>query len=284
MLGGRQFGSELLYCCAMKVVVKVGTSLIAPGGRIATEWMRALVDQLDLVQHEYLIVSSGAIACGMAGLGLRTKPSEVQQMQACAAVGQSALMHTYEQLFYGKKKVAQLLLTSDDFSSPARYRNLCNTLSHLLRLSVIPVVNENDSVSVRELVGSFGDNDELSALLALAVRADWLLLLTNVDGFYLQGNGGGKKIVRTVRRFTPALEDACKGKSKLGTGGMASKLRAARLAVSAGVHVVIANGTKPGVIRQAFDRRTGTYFPPQLGKNGAGYLDGIQILSRFADR
>lgn len=267
----------------MKVVVKIGTSLIAPNGRIATEWMRGLVDQLDLARHEYLIVSSGAIACGMAGLGLRSRPSEVQQMQACAAVGQSALMHTYEQLFYGKKKVAQLLLTSDDFSSPARYRNLCNTLRHLLRLGVIPVVNENDSVSVRELVGAFGDNDELSALVALAVRADWLLLLTNVDGFYLPAAGNHKKPVRTIKRFTPALEEACRGKSKLGTGGMISKLRAARLASAAGVRVTIANGTGPGVIQQAFDRRTGTYFPPQSGKGGAAYLDGLQILSRFAD-
>ena len=112
-------------------------------------------------------------------------------MQACAAVGQSKLMHTYERLFFGKKVVAQLLLSSDDFTSPVRYRNLQNAFAELLALGVVPIVNENDSVSVRELEGAFGDNDELSSLLATAVKADWLLLLTNVDGF-LVPNGRKK--------------------------------------------------------------------------------------------
>src|ERR1700741_3763199 len=175
----------------MRCVVKVGTSLIAPGGRIDTNRMRALVDQLDLTGNEYLIVSSGAIASGMSKLRLGEKPTSVPLMQACAAVGQSLLMHTYEQLFFGKKVVAQLLLSSDDFTSPIRYRNLQNALHELLDLGVVPVVNENDSVSVRELVGAFGDNDELSSLLAKAGKADWLLLLTDVDGFYVVD--GGKK-------------------------------------------------------------------------------------------
>ena len=168
----------------MRLVVKVGTSLIAPGGRIDTVRMRALVDQLDLSCHEYLIVSSGAIAAGMLNLGLKEKPTKVPLMQACAAVGQSVLMHTYERLFFGKKLVAQLLLSSDDFTTPIRYKNLQNTLQQLLKLGVVPVVNENDSVSIRELEGAFGDNDELSGLLATAVKADWLLLLTDVDGFF----------------------------------------------------------------------------------------------------
>src|ERR1051326_3595812 len=169
----------------MRLVIKVGTSLIAPSGRIDTKRLRSLVDQLDLPNHEFLIVSSGAIAAGMAHLGLKERPASVPLMQACAAVGQSALMHTYEQLFFGKKNVAQLLLSSDDFTSPVRYKNLQNALAELLKLGVVPVVNENDSVSVRALVGAFGDNDELSALLATAVKADWLLLLTDVDGFYV---------------------------------------------------------------------------------------------------
>src|SRR6516162_7095102 len=159
----------------MRLVIKVGTSLIAPGGCIDTNRMRALVDQLDLSKHEFLIVSSGAIASGMAHIGLSDKPTAVPLMQACAAVGQSLLMHTYEQLFFGKKVVAQLLLASDDFTSPIRYKNPQNALHELLQLGVVPIVNENDSVSVRELVGAFGDNDELSALLATAVKADWLL-------------------------------------------------------------------------------------------------------------
>src|SRR5215467_13778208 len=195
----------------MRLVIKVGTSLIAPGGRIDTVRMRALVDQLDLSRHEYLIVTSGAIASGMASLGLSERPSDVPLMQACAAVGQSLLMHTYERLFFGKKVVAQLLLSSDDFTSPVRYRNLQNALGELLALGVVPIVNENDSVSVRELEGAFGDNDELSALLATTVKADWLLLLTNVDGFLVPNGKKKPKIQRVIRNLTPELEAQCNG-------------------------------------------------------------------------
>ena len=246
----------------MRVVVKIGTSLIAPGGRIDTRWMRSLVDQLDLVRHDYVLVSSGAIACGLSSLGISHKPRQLDLMQASAAVGQSQLMHTYERLFFGKKVVAQLLLSSDDFSSPVRYRNLCNTLNRLLRMRVLPIVNENDSVSVRELEGAFGDNDELSALVAAAVHANWLVLLTNVDGFYHQNGRGKPKLVRVIKRVTPGLEANCSGKSQHGRGGMRSKLRAALRATASGIHVGIANGTEPGVIPLMLNRRIGTYFPP----------------------
>ena len=123
----------------MRLVIKVGTSLIAPGGRIDTRQLRSLVDQLELSRDEILIVSSGAIASGMANLGLKERPTTVPLMQACAAVGQSALMHTYEQLFFGKKTVAQLLLSNDDFTSDIRYKNLQNTLRQLLKLGVVPI-------------------------------------------------------------------------------------------------------------------------------------------------
>jgi len=231
----------------MRLVIKVGTSLIAPGGRIDTRRLRSLVDQLDLPHHEFLIVSSGAIASGKAHLGLKAGPSSVPLMQACAAVGQSALMHTYEQLFFGKKIVAQLLLSNDDFTSTARYKNLQNTLNQLLRLGVVPIANENDSVSVRELEGAFGDNDELSALLAAAVEADWLLLLTDVDGFYVP-NAKQPRLKRTIRKLTPAMEALCNGHGKLGRGGMRSKLRAAKMASDAGVRVAIVNGRDPEAI------------------------------------
>jgi len=247
----------------MRVVVKIGTGLIAPGGTIDFNWMRSLVDQLDLAHHEYVLVSSGAIASGLASLNIKRRPKLLRLMQASAAVGQSRLMHTYERLFFGKKLVAQLLLSSDDFMSPARYKNLCNTLDQLLRLGVLPIVNENDSVSVRELEGAFGDNDELSALVASAVKADWLILLTNVDGF-LRSNGrdGKPQVVRTIRRVTPALEAECGSKSTLGRGGMRSKLRAALRATASGIHVSIANGRTPRVISQVLQHRLGTYFPP----------------------
>ncbi|MGH9513856.1 MAG: glutamate 5-kinase [Terriglobales bacterium] len=248
----------------MRLVIKVGTSLIAPGGSVNTATMRTLVDQLEPSRHEYLIVTSGAIASGMANLGLRKRPSTVPLMQACAAIGQSALMNTYERLFFGKKVVAQLLLSSDDFTSPVRYKNLQNALHELLTLGVVPIVNENDSVSVRELVGAFGDNDELSALLATAVKADWLLLLTDVDGFYIS-NGKRRRLLRTVRVLTPQMEALCDGKSKLGTGGMRSKLRAAKAASEAGVSVAIVNGRNANAISRALERKIGTYFPPQRG-------------------
>lgn len=249
----------------MRLVVKVGTSVIAPSGRIDTTRMRTVIDQLEPSRHEYLIVTSGAIASGMSNLGLSERPATVPLMQACAAVGQSVLMHTYERLFFGKKIVAQLLLSSDDFTSPVRYKNLQNALHELLKLDVIPVVNENDSVSVRELVGAFGDNDELSALLARAVKADWLLLLTDVDGFYVP-NGKRTRLLRTVRKLTPQMEALCNGKGKLGTGGMRSKLRAARAASEAGVNVAIVNGRDANAISGAIERRIGTYFPPASRK------------------
>jgi glutamate 5-kinase len=200
----------------------------------------------------------------MAHLRLKHRPASVPLMQACAAVGQSALMHTYEQLFFGKKTVAQLLLSSDDFTSPVRYKNLQNTLRQLLRLGVVPIVNENDSVSVRELVGAFGDNDELSALLAAAVEADWLLLLTDVDGF-LMPNGRRPRLIRRIEKLTPAMESLCNGRGKLGRGGMRSKLKAAKAASEAGVQVAIVNGRDSQAIAKALSRKIGTYFPAKGG-------------------
>ncbi len=258
----------------MRIVVKIGTSTIAPGGVINVQRMRALVDQLDLTHHEYLLVTSGAIACGMSAIGLTERPRDVPRMQACAAVGQSMLMRLYERLFYGKKPVAQLLLTSDDFTSPLRYQNLQNALHELLKLGAVPIVNENDSVSVQELEGAFGDNDQLSSLLATAVHADWLILLTDVDGFYMpvasQSGKLGKidknakrKLVRTIRKITPAIEAACGGTSNLGRGGMISKLHSARTASENGVSVAIVSGQHPHAIPAAIERKTGTYFPPQ---------------------
>jgi glutamate 5-kinase len=252
-----------------RLIIKIGSSVIAPRGRLDPSRLRALVDQLDLIHNEHVIVTSGAIACGATVIGADSTPSQVVPMQAAAAVGQSQLMHTYERLFFGKKVVAQLLLSSDDFNSSMRYRNLCNTLEELLRLGVLPIVNENDSVSIRELEGAFGDNDELSALLARAVKADWLILLTDVDGFYLRnGHEGQSKLLRRVSRITSRMEAECNGKGDFGRGGMKSKIRAARIATAGGTHVAIANGSFPNVIPLAIKHRAGTYFPPQRVKGG----------------
>lgn len=250
-----------------RLIIKIGSGVIAPAGRLDPSRVRALVDQLDLAHDEHVIVTSGAIACGTSVIAADSAPSQLVRMQAAAAVGQSQLMHTYERLFFGKKLVAQLLLSSDDFDSSVRYRNLCNTLEELLRLKVLPIVNENDSVSVRELEGAFGDNDELSALLARAIKADWLILLTDVDGFYRRnGHEGESKLLRRISRITPRLEAECNGKGELGRGGMKSKLRAASIATAAGTHVAIANGSHPNVIPLVLKHRVGSYFPPQRGE------------------
>ena len=250
----------------MRLVIKIGSNVIAPGGKLNPSPVRSLVDQLDLDHHEHVIVTSGAIACGASLIGTHHNPRRVIGMQAAAAVGQSQLMHTYEQLFFGKKVVAQLLLSSDDFSSAIRYRNLCRTIDELLRLKVLPIVNENDVVSVRELEGAFGDNDELSALLARAVKADWLILLTDTDGFYLHNGSSRAKLLRSIKRVTPALLAECNGKGDLGRGGMQSKLRSAQMVAAAGTHVAIANGCKPNVIPLVLKHKAGTYFPPQRQK------------------
>jgi len=250
----------------VRLVVKIGTSLVAGGGRIDIGRLRTVIDQLDLSLHEFLIVSSGAIGSGMLKLSMKERPTNVPLMQACAAVGQSLLMHTYEQLFFGKKVVGQLLLSSDDFTSPARYKNLQNALQELLKLNVVPIINENDSISVRELVGAFGDNDELSALVAKAVEADWLLLLTDVNGFYVSNGSKRPRLLRTVKNVTPAMEALCSGQGKLGTGGMRSKLCAAKSASQAGIRVSIVDGRHPHAIAWALRRKIGTYFPPRRGR------------------
>lgn len=255
-------GRQVCERWAMRVVVKIGTSVIALHGRIDINRMRTLVDQFDWSEHEYLIVTSGAIASGMSNLGFKWRPKTVPLMQACAAVGQSLLMHTYEQLFFGKKVVAQLLISSDDFTSPIRYRNLQNTLRQLLRMNVVPIVNENDSVAVQELAGAFGDNDQLSSLLAAAVEAQWLVILSDVDGFCVPNGRKGPRLLRVVRRITPAMEALCNGHGPLGRGGMHSKLQAARFGTEAGIHVAIVNGSHPQAIPLALRHRLGTYFPP----------------------
>ncbi len=262
---GRQQPLGKITAHEMRIVIKIGSSVIAPKGRIDTNQLRNLVDQFDLSRHEYLIVSSGAVASGMSRLSLGERPTGVPLMQACAAVGQSLLMHTYEQVFFGKKTVAQLLLSNDDFTSPVRYKNLQNALQRLLKLGVVPIVNENDSVSVGEieLLAAFGDNDQLSALVATAVQAEWLLMLTNVDGFYVPDGSKTRRLLRTVQKLTPEMEALCNGRSDLGTGGMRSKLRAAKLASENGVHVAIVNGGDPQVLSKAIARKIGTYFPPR---------------------
>jgi glutamate 5-kinase len=208
--------------------------------------------------HECVIVSSGAVAAGLATLGLAARPKQLAAKQACAAVGQSQLMHAYASAFARQNlAVAQLLLTHNDLDSRTRHINARNTLAHLLaRGHVVPIINENDSVAVEEL--NFGDNDRLSAEVATLIGANLLIILTSVDG--LQDAQG--RTVPVVKDFNKVSGLVRSDKGHASTGGMVTKLQAAELAVKAGIPTVIASGRKAGLVHQIVaGKRVGTFFP-----------------------
>ena len=248
---------------SQRIVLKFGSGILStPQGiglsprqiaRLARE-----VGTLVRAGHQCVIVSSGAVAAGLATLGLASRPKDLAARQACAAVGQSQLMHSYASAFARQGlAVAQLLLTHNDLDSRTRHHNARNTLAHLLsRRNVVPIINENDSVAVEEL--NFGDNDRLSAEVAILVEADLLVILTSVDG--LQDSAG--KIVPLVRDFGKVSGLVRADKGRVSTGGMVTKLQAAQLAVKAGIPVNIASGRKAGLVYAIVaGRRVGTFFP-----------------------
>ena len=205
-----------------------------------------------------MLVSSGAIACGMAKLGLTRRPTALAQLQACAAIGQSELMHLYTLAFNRHRlTVAQVLLTQDDLADRRRFRNAKQTLLTLMHQRVIPVINENDTVSVEEI--TFGDNDRLAALVAAAVDAHVLVILSDVDGLLQQG-----RVVERVESLKQAQQLIVGRPGRQTTkGGMASKLEAARIVGHSGIPMVIANGARPAVIRELLEGRSvGTLFVP----------------------
>lgn len=193
--------------------------------------------------HECLVVSSGAVGAGMLILGLKERPRDLATIQACAALGQSRLMNLYEQAFVGHGLLAaQMLLTYGDLDSRTSYENAGNTLNRLLSEgNVVPILNENDSVAVEEL--RFGDNDRLSAEVAMLSKADLLILLTSADGLL-----NGSEVIPEVRDIDAVMGCVEPTKGKLSVGGMASKLQAVKLAVEAGIPTVIASGRAPGIV------------------------------------
>ncbi len=215
--------------------------------------------------HEVVVVSSGAIAAGMIKLGLKTKPKDIKLKQAAAAVGQSSLMWAYERSFtkFGKI-VAQVLLTRDDFSDRKRYINSKNTLLTLLSHRVLPIINENDTVSTDEI--KFGDNDHLASLVASLVEAERLIILSDVEGLYTQDprTGAEAKLIEYVAEITPEIEEKAGGAGSIaGTGGMYSKILAAKRAVNNGIIVHIVTGKKEGVVTSLLEgKRAGTLFNP----------------------
>ena len=255
----------------MRIVVKVGTSTLAHAtGRLNIQRMerlcRALSD-LKNAGHEIILVSSGAIGMGVGKLNLPGRPADMPSKQAAAAVGQCELMSTYDKQFTEySHTVAQLLLTGEDIKSEQRSRNVRNTLSRLLELGALPIINENDAVATDEIgvENTIGENDSLSAIVAAAIGADLLVLLSDIDGLYDKDprRHPDARLIPTVERVDDELftlaEDSSTG---LGTGGMITKLRAAAIATEAGCEMVIANGGKPEVLYDiAAGRPAGTRF------------------------
>jgi glutamate 5-kinase len=262
--------SRQLLPKARRVVVKVGSGLItSPRAGLDAEGIRRLADDLAHAVgggKEVVLVSSGAIASGMARLGLTDRPRSIPEKQAAAAVGQSALMWHYEQAFarHGLK-VAQVLLTQEDISHRSRYLNARNTLLTLLRFGVLPVVNENDTVAVEEI--KVGDNDNLSALVAHLVDADLLVLLTDVDGLYTGDprRDPTAKRVDEVEALTEEVQRlAWDSEEAVSVGGMSTKLQAAQKAMASGIPMVIASGREPHALPGLLKgERVGTLFLPK---------------------
>lgn len=254
----------------MRIVIKVGTSTLCyENGRMnirQVEGLIKVISDLKNAGNEIVLVSSGAIGFGVGKLNLNTAPRDIPTRQALAAVGQCELMYTYDKLFDEYNiSVGQILLTAGDFNSEERKLNFMNTLSRLLEMNVLTVINENDTVATEEI--SVGDNDTLSALVSVCAGADLLVLLSDIDGLYTADPHRCKtaKLIETVERITPEIEALGGGKgSKMGTGGMITKISAAKIATENGVDMVIANGAHPELLYDIIDGKpTGTRF---LGK------------------
>ena len=235
----------------MRIVVKVGTSTLAHStGRLNIRHVEELVKVLSDLKnagHEMILVSSGAIGMGVGKLNLPGKPSDMPTKQAAAAVGQCELMYTYDKLFSQyNHTVAQILLTGDDVDHEDRRRNFENTMARLLELGALPVINENDTVATAEI--KVGDNDTLGGIVACSVGADLLVLLSDIEGLYTADprKDPDARLIPTVGAVTPEIEALAGGKgSDLATGGMETKLRAAKMVTAAGCDMVIANGQHP---------------------------------------
>ena len=252
----------------MRIVVKVGTSTLAhPTGRLNIQRMEKLckvLSDLKNMGHEIILVSSGAIAMGFGKLNLSERPKDVPTKQASAAVGQCELMYIYDKLFTEyNHTVAQLLITAPDIEEGGvRKQNFHNTLARLLELGALPVINENDTISTEEF--GIGDNDTLSAIVAVTIQADLLILLSDIDGLF-DGDprkNPDAKLIDTVEKIDEHIISLGGGSgSNLGTGGMATKFRAAQMATAAGCEMVIANGQSPEVLYDvAAGKRVGTRF------------------------
>ncbi|MEW6416849.1 MAG: glutamate 5-kinase [Nitrospirota bacterium] len=256
-----------------RLVVKIGSNILADGKKgLDTKRISSIAREISELQdmgYDIVLVSSGAIAAGMGKLSLKEKPRDIKLKQAVAAIGQSSLMWAYERSFGDyRKKVAQVLLTRDDLSDRKRYINSKNTLLTLLLYKIIPIINENDTVATDEI--RFGDNDYLASLVASLIEAERLIILSDVDGLYTEDprRSVKAKIIDYVEEITPEIEEKAGGTgSAVGTGGMYSKLLAAKQAVSHGIIVHIISGRKDGLLTSLVQgKHCGTIFEPKKEK------------------
>ncbi len=281
---------------AHRIVVKLGTAvLVDEVSGIALGRFYSFIEAIGALKasgREILIVTSGAIGLGVQKLKMESRPKLLPQKQACAAIGQGILMSLYADAFERMNiATAQVLLTEEDFSNRHRYLNLRSTIAELLRMGAIPVINENDTVSTAEIESkksphlkvNFGDNDKLSALVASKMEADLLLILTDVEGLYTDDprTSTSAKLIPLVQTITPEIEilgnGEAKSASKLGRGGMSTKLEAAKIATHSGCATIVASGKSPDVIRRILaGEELGTMFMPQ------GQLTGKHRWIAFA--
>ena len=251
----------------MRIVIKVGTSTLAyPTGHVNLRRISRLCRVLSDFKnagHEVILVSSGAIGMGVGKLGLDGRPEDIQGKQAAAAVGQCELMYTYDKEFSEyHHTVAQILITGGEVEQPEHFRNFKNTMERLLQWNVLPIVNENDTVATQEI--AIGDNDTLAAIVAREIGAELLILLSDIDGLYTADPRRDKtaSLIPMVEEITPAILALGGGNgTQLGTGGMATKLRAAQITTEAGADMIIANGENPAVLYDILDGQpVGTRF------------------------
>lgn len=251
----------------MRIVVKIGTSTLAhPTGHLnirRVEELCKVISDIKNAGHEVILVSSGAIGMGVGKLGLLSRPKDIPTKQATAAVGQCELMYTYDKLFSEyNHTVAQLLITGDDVADDTRHTNFSNTLSRLLELGALPIINENDTVATEEL--GIGDNDTLSAIVATSIRAEKLILLSDIDGLYTADphtDPNARLITHAGKVDDAIFALAGASQSSQGTGGMVTKLQAAKICLECGCDMVIANGNNPANLYDILDGKSvGTTF------------------------
>lgn len=251
----------------MRIVIKIGTSTLAyPTGHLnirRVEELCKVISDIKNAGNQVIVVSSGAIAMGVGKLGLQERPKDIPSKQAAAAVGQCELMYIYDKLFSEfNHTVAQLLITAEDVENESRHANFSNTLTRLMELDAIPIINENDTVATKEIV--IGDNDTLAAIVAQSVNADKLVLLSDIDGLYTADPHfypNAKLIERISKIDESVLALAGVSSTNLGTGGMITKLEAAKICLSCGCDMIITNGDNPANLYDIIDGKSiGTTF------------------------